>query len=239
MASTSIFQAMMYRLKFWNKQAAKQVSNAEIEGEINIDDAQKELFHFESQVRDLVATNKGIERQRDAAQLQFADLDKAAKAIKAKLDGTDPADAKYATYQSDLQQAATYAVSARDQIKSLDTTIAGNIKTIEGLKVQISDYQTMISDSKNKFTQLKARNTSAKIQQELNEAKNGLSDNGHSALSKLKEFEQAVQEQEDKAAASTEMNESSAAGTADRLINEYGSGSKGASVDDYITNLTK
>lgn len=236
MADT-VKQAFWYKLKFWNKKAAQKLSNPELEGEINIDDAKAELAKFQSKVRDLIAADLGIERELNIAKTEFANLDSTARKITTKLEATDSSDEKYSTYQTDQKQTAILAVSAKQKIESLERTSKNNKETITKLEAKITEYENMISDSQNKFTQLKARSMSAKISQEIADAESGLAD-GQSAIGKLTEFEKIVQEQEDKAAASEQINATSARGTAAKLIEEYGTGGKSAEVDDYINSLS-
>jgi phage shock protein A len=233
----SLGQALWYKLRFWNKKAAEQMTDAEAEGEITIDDAKAEVIEFQNKVRDLIAADMGTKRELDTAKTEFSNLDSTARKIKAKLDATDPNDEKYTTYQKDLQQTATFAVSAKKKVDSLELTSSDTQKNIEILEGKVDEYQTMISDSENKFTQLKARNMSTKISQQIADAASGLA-SGKSAIGKLKDFEKAVQANEDKYAATEEINAKSVHGTAAKLIEEYGVGDKDAVVSDYINSLS-
>lgn len=233
-----MWEAIKYQLAFWNKKTAQEMSNPEIEGEINLDRAKEELNGFSSRVRDLVAQNMSVKRQKEAAHDDFVKLDSAAKTIAGKLKLVDavanPQEAEKLT--ADLNQAAGYAVSAQQKEASLGKTISDNDITIAKLKKQISDVQETIANSQNKFEQLKARNTSAKIRTELAEAQNGLNTK-NSAIGKLNEFEDAVEKIEDVANAQEDMNASTSAGTAERLVTEYGTDNKSAAVSSYLDSI--
>lgn len=232
-----IWDAIKYRIKWWDKKAAEKVSNPVIEGEIDLEDAKRQASEFAREVRDLVAAQNGLQREKSSADEKYSNLASAAKKIKEQLaivDATAEPE-KAEKLQNDLNQAAQFAISEKRKADGLANTINRNDAQIKRLKQKINEITAKISDSENKFTELKARNTIAHIEQDIADAESGLSD-GNSPLAKLDKFEKAVQEAEDKAAASQEMNDASASGTAKNLLEEYGD-SKAATVNDFINNL--
>jgi phage shock protein A len=251
MARDGILKKLSYWFRGKQNEVEDAMTNPELEGAIDLEDAEKELAKFESQVRDLVATNMGVIRERDAAKADFEKLDKAVKVIKTKRDaitttvksdagqdieGADTSNPEYMALDADLKTAAGLAVSAKQKMESLTTTIDMNDKTITQLKSQITDVQGTISSSKNKFDQLKARNTSAKIRKDIAESQDGLM-NGDSAIAKLGKFEKAVENMEDTANAQEDMNASTNSGKAENIVEKYTGTSKEAAVDDYLNQL--
>lgn len=234
----NLAEAILYRLKFWNKKSGEALTNAEMEGNIDLDDAKSELASFTSKVTELVANNMRLKRERTAEQEKFEDLKNTAITMKAELAAIDQAvDAeKYSTLNTKYVTIGNAAVSSKEKIEGYDATIQSNEATIENLKIEIANYQTVISDSKNKYDQLVAENASIKLREQLADAKAGM-DNGNSALGKLGKFEDYVAHRKDVVAAKEDINASSEAGNVDSILKDYAGPKKSEKTDAFLSSL--
>jgi phage shock protein A len=192
---------MFKGLRRADEATAEKLRDPIADGKDAIQDAEREVAGYTSKVAELVASNRMIIAEKEAAQ---KDVDKFERLA---------VQAGQASCEADIAQALTEKKKAQVVVDTLTATIAQNDAQIAKLKSDLSSARDRIATAKTDQVQLSAVITGSKIRQGLAEASNALN-SGDSALGKLGKLKEDAVRAQAHAEAAEEMANISAPGMA-------------------------
>jgi phage shock protein A len=186
----------------------KKVADPETDATYAIKDASEEVNHFENDIAALMTANRGIQKRKDAAQLE---VDKfTGIATKARDAGN----------VEDATEAYNLMVKAKTNLDSLSKQIAANNTLLGTLRSQLDKYHNDISNAEDNKARLVVAQRSAALRKKVAQSAAGIgTGRGLAALGKLQD---AVEQSESEADTYEELASTSTTGKGTRLESKYG-----------------
>lgn len=212
----SIFRAISNFFREQKDNAAEAMSDPVRDAKYDIEDSEKAIKGFESQIQGLMKANNNMKKERDEAREEskkWAGLSKKAAE---------------AGNRTDVEASVQKKQVADSTVANLSKDIKQNDKTVADLRAQLGKARNKVAKAKSNTAVLSARLSSATLRTNLSAGAKGL---GDGPLSRLDDLENAVQDAESDAEAWEELNTDDA----DNLEEKYGSGD--ANVDEEVEKL--
>ncbi len=200
--------------------AAQKLADPVRDGKFAIEDSEKKISHFTTQIAKLIAETKKIEKQKIAAEEEVTKWLSIAK--KAATSGNE----------EDARSALENKSNAEGKVKTFTAEAEKNEQITKNLRAQLEKARKKVAKAKGDYARLAARSEGAKVRKELAKATSEFN-SGDSPLSALDDLSKSVDQDESEAEAWEELTGDSNADLADKY--EVGS----AEVEDELAALMK
>ena len=215
----SLLKGIKNFLREKKDQAAEELADPVRDGKFAIEDSEKQLAEFVTQISRFSADIKIQERQLAEKQAEVKKFMNLAKK------------AAEAGNEDDVKMLIAEKQRVDTEVKTVKAEITKNHQILNGIKNQKTAMKNKIAQAKSNFTQLQTRQKSAKIRKGLASASAGLDSN--SAFAQLDDLETAVISSECEAESLEEM-----AGESNVTVSlEDKYGSSDSDVDDEVAKL--
>lgn len=218
----NLFKALSNVVRGAKDELAKKIADPVRDGKLAIADSEKQIGEFTSKIASLMAENKRLIKQRDAAEEEAGKFGRIAQK------------AAQAGNEADVRASLEMKEQATQRFESLKVEIEKGEQLTTMLRDQLAKARAKVAQAKSNLTRMSARVEGAKIRTELAKASSEFNA-GKSPLGALDDLEKAVDEQESEAEAWEEMVGTESAGSAAGLADKYGAAS--SSVDDEVAKL--
>ena len=213
--------SLLKAIKNWGRKRRDDAANALADpvrdGKFAIEDSEKQITQFESQVARLMAENKRIKRNKIEADADVKKFGRSAEnALKA---GNETAALTLIESQTNAQKIA----------KQFGAEIKKNQQLIDKLRNQLNKARSKVAQAKSNHVSLSARHEAAKVRKELAQASSGFGEGG--PLSALEDLQNAVDADESEAEAYEELAGEQT--SEDDLVEQFSGGGS----DDAQTKL--
>lgn len=222
----SLWKAIMNTWRKKRDDAAKALGDPVRDGKFAIEDAKKQESQFRSEVANLIAATKELERDQASATTQEQKWDRIARAAAAKFKGGDE------SAKLDVEAAAKEVERFRTRAAELTTQITKNRQVEQNLRTQMENVRTKISRAEQNHATLAARCKAAEIRKGLASAAAKIEEAG-GGLGALDDLETAVNRTESEAEAFEELAVTSSSTLSDKYATAA-SGATSSLVDDYL-----
>lgn len=197
--------------------AADATENTAVNAKYDIQDAEKQLMEYRSSITKALASNKSLERKRDAAKAEQSKFEKLATLA---LEQGNENDARTAL------EAAEGHERVYDDFKR---QITANNALITNMRKQLDASEGKVATAKNDLQILTAREESLQVRKAMSSANKKFGNTG--ALGRIGSYREKVQSQEDELLAMEEIS----VDATDSLEEKYSVSS--SSVDDKLAKL--
>lgn len=218
----SLFKAISNVMRGAKDDLAKTMADPVRDGKIAIADSEKQVGEFTSKIASLVAENKRLIKQRDAAA---QDVEKYTRIAQM---------AAQAGNEADVRSSLEMKARADERVASLTVEVEKSEQLTAMLRDQLGKARAKVAQAKSNMTRMSARVEGAKIRTELAKASSEFNA-GKSPLGALDDLEKAVETQESEAEAWEEMVGMESAGSADDLASKYDA--PASALDDEVAKL--
>lgn len=218
----SLFKAISNVMRGAKDDLAKTMADPVRDGKIAIADSEKQVGEFTSKIASLVAENKRLIKQRDAA---VQDVEKYTRIAQL---------AAQAGNEADVRSSLEMKARADERVASLTVEVEKSEQLTTMLRDQLGKARAKVAQAKSNMTRMSARVEGAKIRTELAKASSEFNA-GKSPLGALDDLEKAVETQESEAEAWEEMVGMENEGSADDLASKYNA--PASALDDEVAKL--
>ncbi len=183
--------------------AAEKMADPIRDGKFAIEDSEKKIAEFTSQIAKLIAETKKLEKQKKGAEEDVAKWMNIAK--KAATSGNE----------DDARTALENKTNADAQVASFTAEAAKNEQITKNLRNQLEKARKKVAKAKGDFVRLSARSEGAKVRKELAKATSDFN-SGDSPLSALDDLSKSVDADESEAEAWEDLTGNPDADLADK-----------------------
>jgi len=198
--------------------AANKLADPVRDGKFAIEDSEKKIAVFTTQIAKLIAETKKLVKQKNAAEQEITKWLSIAKKAAA------------AGNENDARSALENKANAEAQVKSFNIEAAKNEQITKNLRNQLEKARKKVAKAKGDFVRLSARSEGAKVRKELAKATSNFN-SGDSPLAALDDLSKSVDTDE----AEAEAWEDLTGNPDDDLADKYDGAS--SEVEDELATL--
>lgn len=230
-----LLDAIFNRTRKAQEDAAQKIDVDPVtKGKFAIEDANREIGDFESQIRECRASQNDSKRELPGAEQEVGKYQNLLATIKTKGNACkNPDGSTKEGMQAALDQARTDAASIGGKLDAaikrrdaLTKSITEGDVLFAKLSTQLSTSKDRVATAEQNVSTLAVRQKSAQIRQRFIDAEKGLSNS--KGLAALGELEKNVQHEESRADAAEEL---AAVGSTQSVEDRYGAGAGSSHVD--------